>query len=144
MSSLVGSRNRARPFFAKIGREWKLVAQQWTPERAAALIAWWNEGICAREIGRRLSVSKNAIIGKAFRLQLAKRRPSPPARSDDETVIRLERLGAGMCSWPLGATDGSGFHFCGSPAVPAKPYCPTHCKLAYLPAAKNRKAAAVA
>jgi GcrA cell cycle regulator len=131
-------------FFAKIGRERRLVTQEWTPERAAALITWWNEGICASEIGRRLSVTKNAVIGKAFRLQLPKRRPSSPTQSDDQSVIRLERLGAGMCSWPLGATDRSGYHFCGSAAVPAKPYCPTHCKLAYLPAAKNRKAAAVA
>jgi GcrA cell cycle regulator len=131
-------------FFARIGRERKLVTQEWTPERAAALIAWWNEGICTSEIGRRLSVTKNAVIGKAFRLQLSKRRPSSPSQSEGQSVIPLERLEAGMCSWPLGATDGNGFHFCGSAAVPGKPYCPTHCKLAYLPAAKNRKAAAVA
>ena len=48
-----------------------------------------------------------------------------------------------MCSWPLGATDGSGFHFCGSAAV-RETLLPTHCKLAYLPVARNRKAAAVA
>jgi GcrA cell cycle regulator len=118
--------------------------QEWTPERAAALIAWWNEGVRASEIGRRLSVTKNAVIGKAFRLQLPKRRPSSPAQSDDEVVIRLERLGAGMCSWPLVAAGEDGFHFCGAAAVRGKPYCPTHCKLAYLPAARNRRAAAVA
>lgn len=103
-------------FFAKIGREQRPVTQEWTPERAAALITWWNEGICASEIGRRLSVTKNAVIGKAFRLQLPKRRALSPTQSNDQSVIRLERLGVGMCSWPLGATDGSGFHFCGSAA----------------------------
>jgi GcrA cell cycle regulator len=127
-----------------IGREWRLMTQEWTRERAAALITWWNEGICASEIGLRLSVTKNAVIGKAFRLQLPKRRPSSPTQSDDQSVIRLERLGAGMCSWPLGATGEDGFHFCGAAAVRGKPYCPTHCNLAYLPAAKNRRAAAVA
>ena len=118
------------------------MTQEWTPERAAALIAWWNEGISASEIGRRLSVTKNAVIGKAFRLQLPKRRPSSPDQLDRQSVIRLERLGAGMCSWPLGAAGEEGFHFCGALAVPGKPYCPMHYKLAYLPIAKNRRAAA--
>jgi GcrA cell cycle regulator len=122
----------------------ELVTQEWTAERAAALITLWNEGICASEIGRRLSVTKNAVIGKAFRLQLPKRRPPSPAQSDDQSVIRLERLGTGMCSWPLGATHKDGFHFCGAATVGRKPYCPTHCKLAYLPAARGRRAAAVA
>ena len=117
------------------------MTQEWTPERTAALITLWNEGICASQIGRRLSVTKNAVIGKAFRLQLAKRRSSSPAQSDDQSVIHLERLGAGMCSWPLGAIDKHGFHFCGAAAVPGKPYCPTHCREAYLPAAKDRRAA---
>jgi GcrA cell cycle regulator len=128
------------------------VTREWTPERAAALITLWNEGISASDIGRRLGVTKNAVIGKAFRLQLPKRRPSPPAQSEksppaqseNESVIRLERLGAGMCSWPLGATDADGFHFCGAAAVRGKPYCPRHCKLAYLPAAKGQRTAAVA
>jgi GcrA cell cycle regulator len=120
------------------------MTQEWTPERTAALITLWNEGICASQIGRRLSVTKNAVIGKAFRLQLVKRRSSSPAQPDDQSVIRLECLGAGMCSWPLGATDKDGFHFCGAAAVAGKPYCPTHCSEAYLPAAKNRRAAAVA
>ena len=63
---LLCSYRKALSFFAKIGREQRLVTQEWTPERAAALITWWNEGICASEIGRRLSVTKNAVIGKAF------------------------------------------------------------------------------
>jgi GcrA cell cycle regulator len=109
----------------------------------AVLIAWWDEGICASEIGRRLSVTKNAVIGKAFRLHLSKRRPSL-SQSDDESVIRLERLGAGMCNWPLATSAEHGFHFCGAEAVPGKPYCITHCKLAYLPAARSRRATAVA
>ena len=120
------------------------MTQEWTPERTTALITLWTEGICASEIGRRLSVTKNAVIGKAFRLQLLRRRPTSPGQSDDQSVIRLERLGAGMCSWPLGTTDKDGFHFCGAEAVAGKPYCPTHCSEAYLPAAKARRAAAVA
>jgi GcrA cell cycle regulator len=120
------------------------VKPEWTPERTAALITLWNEEIPASEIGRRLSVTKNAVIGKAFRLQLPKRRGSPPDQSNDQGVIRLERLGAGMCSWPMGASDEDGFRFCGVAAVRGKPYCPTHCKLAYRPAARDRRAVAIA
>src|SRR5512132_3606030 len=90
------------------------MTQEWTPERAAALIALWNEGVCASEIGRQLCVTKNAVIGKASRLQLPKRRLSSPTQADDQSVIRLEQLGAGMCSWPLGAPEKDGFHFCGA------------------------------
>lgn len=117
---------------------------EWTAERAAALITLWNDGVCASEIGRRLSVTKNAVIGKAFRLQLAKRRPSTAARSDDGHVIRLDGLQAGMCSWPLSTPGEGGVHFCGAAVASGKPYCPAHCKIAYLPATKGRNDAAVA
>jgi GcrA cell cycle regulator len=120
------------------------MTQEWTAERAAALIALWNEGVCASEIGRQLCVTKNAVIGKAFRLQLPQRRPSAPTQADNQSVIRLEELGAGMCSWPLGAPEKDGFHFCGAVAVRGKPYCPMHCSLAYIPAAKERRAIAAA
>ncbi len=117
------------------------MTREWTPERTAVLITLWNEGICASEIGRRLSVTKNAVIGKAFRLQLAKRRPTPADQSEEESVVRLDGLSAGMCSWPLSASDNVQVHFCGAAAVPGKPYCETHCRQAYLPATKVRKVA---
>jgi GcrA cell cycle regulator len=118
------------------------MTREWTPERTAALITLWNEGVCASQIGRRLGVTKNAVIGKAFRLQLAKRRPTPADPSDDDQgIIRLERLGAGMCSWPLGGADSDRVHFCGAAAVPGKPYCEAHCRSAYLPASRSRKVA---
>jgi GcrA cell cycle regulator len=120
------------------------VTQDWTPERTAALISLWNEGVSASEIGRRMGITKNSVIGKVFRLQLSRRRPSAPAQSDDQNVSRLEWLGTGRCSWPLGEIDEVGFHFCGAATVRGKPYCPTHCNLAYLPRAKNRRATAVA
>jgi GcrA cell cycle regulator len=115
------------------------MTEEWNPERTAALITLWNEGICASEIGRRLAVTKNAVIGKAFRLQLRKRRQPPAAPSQEQSVVRLERLSTGMCSWPLGEADRGGFHFCAAPTVPGKPYCATHCRLAYVPANRSRK-----
>ncbi|MGB0671655.1 MAG: GcrA family cell cycle regulator [Rhodospirillales bacterium] len=45
----------------------------WTPTRVNALIALWNEGISTSEIGNRLGVTKNAVVGKVHRLGLPKR-----------------------------------------------------------------------
>jgi len=51
----------------------------WTEETVAQLRVLWEEGLSTAEIGRRLGISKNAVIGKAHRLQLAAR-PSPIRR----------------------------------------------------------------
>lgn len=48
----------------------------WTDAKIMALRQLWNEGLSTAEIGRRLGVSKNAVIGKAHRLDLPDR-PSP-------------------------------------------------------------------
>lgn len=48
----------------------------WTSEIIGRLRALWAEGHSTAEIGRRLGVSKNAIVGKAHRLNLPAR-PSP-------------------------------------------------------------------
>jgi len=59
----------------------------WTEDVIVRLRALWAEGHSTAEIGRRLGVSKNAVVGKAHRLELPAR-PSPirrdgsgPARS---------------------------------------------------------------
>ncbi len=48
----------------------------WTDERIQELTSLWQAGHSASEIGKRLSVSKNAVVGKAHRLGLPSR-PSP-------------------------------------------------------------------
>lgn len=48
----------------------------WPEETIARLRVLWAEGHSTAEIGRRLDVSKNAVIGKAHRLDLPER-PSP-------------------------------------------------------------------
>jgi GcrA cell cycle regulator len=45
----------------------------------------WAEGLSTAEIGRRLGVSKNAIVGKAHRLEL-EARPSPIRRDSTKPV----------------------------------------------------------
>jgi GcrA cell cycle regulator len=51
----------------------------WDDETIRQLRALWAEGHSTAEIGRRLGVSKNAIVGKAHRLELDAR-PSPIRR----------------------------------------------------------------
>ena len=51
----------------------------WNDETIARLRTLWDEGHSTAEIGRRLNVSKNAVVGKAHRLQLPPR-PSPIRR----------------------------------------------------------------
>ena len=51
----------------------------WTEETIARLRQFWQDGHSTAEIGRRMGVTKNAVVGKAHRLMLAPR-PSPIRR----------------------------------------------------------------
>ncbi|WP_343893401.1 GcrA family cell cycle regulator [Craurococcus roseus] len=57
---------------------------EWTAKSIDLLRALWAEGHSTAEIGRRMGVTKNAIVGKAHRLDLPAR-PSP--------IRKLEGLG---------------------------------------------------
>ncbi len=46
----------------------------------------------------------------------------PPARAHGGTK---------SCSWPMGDPKQAGFHFCGAPSEPGRPYCANHCHQAY-------------
>lgn len=137
---------------------------EWTPERIKVLIALWEEGLPTSEIGRRLGVTKNAVVGKVHRLGLKKRQspirqsaattaqpkkpkkvaaPAPvaTAKLPSGDVVRLEELTAAMCCWPEGEPGTPEFHFCGKPAVQDKPYCEDHCARAYVKVSKDKKKA---
>ena len=55
---------------------------EWNDETIARLKLLWAEGLSTAEIGRRMGISKNAVVGKAHRLLLASR-PSPIRRETD-------------------------------------------------------------
>lgn len=63
-----------------------MTTSQWTPERIQTLIALWTEGLSTSEIGRRLGVTKNSVVGKVHRLGLKKR--ASPIRSRGLTTNR--------------------------------------------------------
>ncbi|MBV9538542.1 MAG: GcrA cell cycle regulator [Acidisphaera sp.] len=58
----------------------------WNDELVAKLRAFWQEGHSTSEIGRRIGMSKNAVVGKAHRLHLPPR-PSPIRREGDPGVV---------------------------------------------------------
>jgi GcrA cell cycle regulator len=77
---------------------------EWTDETIARLRALWGEGHSTAEIGRRLGVSKNAVVGKAHRLDLAAR-PSPIRPSSEGPRPRPPaRRGTGPTLPPLAST----------------------------------------
>lgn len=112
---------------------------EWTPERIAALIALWNESLPTSEIGRRLGITKNAVIGKVHRLGLTKRRPSQKVEIEPARLIRLDSLSSSMCSWPVGNPGEDSFHFCGEAVVAGKPYCARHCAVAYIKTSSGQR-----
>lgn len=116
----------------------------WNDERIEELKALWAEGLTTGEIGKRLGVSKNAVVGKAHRLGL-QGRPSPIKRDRqprqataaakkgvDAKVRSVVDLSVHTCRWPIGDPREPGFHFCGEPSIPNKPYCAKHAAVAYV------------
>lgn len=113
----------------------------WTDERIEELKQLWGEGLSAQEIGRKLDVTKNAVIGKAHRLGLPSR-PSPIKRARPATAAKAKkkvvptnlgiRSSGPTCLWPHGDPTEDDFHFCGQPSIPNKPYCQKHYDEAYI------------
>lgn len=143
----------------------------WTDELIARLRALWAEGHSAAEIGRRMGISKNAVVGKAHRLDLparpspiilkgAKRQPRmlPKLRAKGPLALLAEPVRPHVprpaafvatppvarhaCCWPFGDPGTPSFRFCGDPGLQGKPYCVEHCGLAYRPVVLKEIAAA--
>ena len=117
---------------------------EWTPTRISILIALWNEGLSTSEIGKKLFVTKNAVVGKVHRLGLPKRGSPIRQKPKPAQIISLEALRPGMCCWPDGEPGKEDFRFCGEPAEPEKPYCAHHCERAYVKNIRENKKTAAA
>jgi GcrA cell cycle regulator len=102
--------------------------ETWTPERIEALTRLWEEGVTTAEIGRRIGVTKNAVIGKVHRIGLTPRvitQKPPPRRNVFDFT-------GPACMWPVGHPGEDDFHFCGEHPMAGKPYCDHHVELAYI------------
>src|SRR3712207_3370404 len=76
---LVGTIRIDIPYLVAHKMWWVLARRnrmEWTAKSINLLRALWAEGHSTAEIGRRMGVTKNAIVGKAHRLDLPSR-PSP-------------------------------------------------------------------
>ena len=111
---------------------------EWTEERVEELKKLWDTGLPASEIGRRFGITKNSVVGKVRRLDLAMRRAPAPAKIE-ANVVTLDRLTANQCSWPMGEPGTEEFRFCGKQSVHGKPYCTDHCAIAYVASSKNKR-----
>ncbi|MHA1597929.1 MAG: GcrA family cell cycle regulator [Alphaproteobacteria bacterium] len=132
------------------------MAFEWTPDHIKTLMALWAEGLPTLEIGRRLGITKNAVVGKVHRLGLPKRQSpisstpkarvarvpvaqikSAPPRPSGK-IITMEMLTTGMCNWPDGEPGQDDFRFCGEQVIEGKPYCQHHCERAYVRGSRDR------
>jgi GcrA cell cycle regulator len=100
---------------------------EWTEDRVDTLKSLWGQGLSARQIAETLGgVTRNAVIGKAHRMGLSTRTETPKPR-----LSVLNPVTDRLCQWPIGNPDEAGFHFCGQSAANGRPYCDSHCQMAY-------------
>ena len=136
----------------------------WTEEKVKKLRELWTKGHTASEIAGMLGeTTRNAVIGKAHRLNLEERAPSK-AKSEKrqintsqpklkgsvsrkskfnsilldknfepENPTSLEHLTDQTCKWPSGHPDEENFYFCGRKPADAFPYCKLHVLYAFQP-----------
>jgi GcrA cell cycle regulator len=118
-------------------------ASPWTIEKIEQLKMLWIDGnLSTEKIGRKIGMSKNSVIGKAHRLNLAKRasvkigKPNktrrPIAGKDSRTLPSYR-----TCAWPIGHPTNDDFHYCGETVQPGSSYCSPHHSRAYIPRKKQ-------
>ena len=139
----------------------------WTDEKVAKLKELWGKGNTASQIAEILGgVSRNAVIGKAHRLNLSGKilaKKGPLNQKNDklknlnvkksrrgkfkslviekdfepENPKQLEELDDNTCKWPIGHPNEEGFYFCGRASLKDFSYCKLHLLYAFQP--KHKK-----
>ena len=138
----------------------------WNEEKVTKLKELWGKGNTASQIAEIIGgLSRNAVIGKANRLNLSskiKMRSSSSSQSfqdnnskekrgrksrfqslviekdfEPENPKKLEDLDENSCKWPIGNPEEQSFYFCGRSSLKDFSYCKLHLIYAYQP--KTRK-----
>ena len=138
----------------------------WTDEKVAKLKELWGKGSTASQIAEILGgVSRNAVIGKAHRLNLSGKIIAKKSSNNQkinksstnfkkvrrgrfksiiidkdfepENPKQLEELDDKSCKWPIGHPNEKKFYFCGRTSLKDFSYCKLHLLYAFQP--KNKK-----
>jgi hypothetical protein len=100
---------------------------QWTPERDAELAGKWMK-LPARVIAEQMGTTKNAIVGRARRINLAIKKERATKKYRDERTRQSRHIDNAanfkLCQWIEGEpTDRI---FCEEDAVRPSSYCAAH------------------
>ena len=140
----------------------------WTEEKVAKLKELWGKGNTASQIAEIIGgISRNAVIGKAHRLNLSakiKTRTATSNQNFDNSILdknskrtrrrkfksliiekdfepenpkQLEELDENSCKWPIGHPDEKNFYFCGRSSMKDFSYCKLHILYAFQPKGKK-------
>ena len=143
----------------------------WTEKKVTKLRELWTKGHTASEISGMLGdTTRNAVIGKAHRLNLEERAPSKSSTEkkqtnntqsklkgsasrkskfnsilldknfEPENPTTLENLTDQTCKWPSGHPDEENFYFCGRKPLDSIPYCKLHALYAFQPKGQKDEA----
>tara|TARA_B100000378_G_C17957532_1_gene382336 strand:- start:379 stop:705 length:327 start_codon:yes stop_codon:yes gene_type:complete len=95
----------------------------WSKEQINVLKRLWNRGEPARIIALQLRTTRNAVIGKANRLEL----PKHPSRieENEETIYEENNINVEELYQPKICSHSS----CTMTAQPGREYCAFHCRL---------------
>jgi GcrA cell cycle regulator len=85
----------------------------WTDEKVKLLVQYWESGQSITQIGKALGMTRNAVVGKAHRIGLAKR-ASPIMRSEKPAQPRPAASHGG-------GSSGGGGHTAAAPAPTRTP-----------------------
>ena len=108
----------------------------WPDDESAQLREMWlAEDLSTAQIGLVLGRSKNAVIGKAYRMGLPRKREGTRGNRDAGASLagalirrlpdqpRIARSENKTCLWPKGEPSSPDFHFCGQPVEGSGFYC---------------------
>ena len=124
----------------------------WSSDKEALVRAKWVLGWTALQISELIGCSRNAVIGKVYRMRLTRpgmlnnrppklvkrppklvkqKEPEPPPLEEPISRVSWDDITVNDCKWPLGDPLTDNFAFCGQPSDKKHPYCAYHSKIAF-------------